>query len=140
MRTTVYFDPSWRAPIGVILVILEIKMAIICASIPIFWPILVRLGFGKILVVQEVQVKTEDRTDSVGVDVRFAADEKGLPRNSSGGSEMELTRTHSENSVMRYYKDLYVMEQVIPTSDFATHEVCVERAEIPVDHIEAMKQ
>jgi len=35
-----YPDPTWFTPIYVILSSIEIDLAIICASIPIFWPII----------------------------------------------------------------------------------------------------
>lgn len=54
------FDPTFATPLVYITSVLEVNMAIICASIPIFWP-LGQASFGKnnILVVNEIVVKTD---------------------------------------------------------------------------------
>ncbi|OHE96338.1 hypothetical protein CORC01_08410 [Colletotrichum orchidophilum] len=58
-------DPTWYAPGPVALSILEIDMAAICASLPVFWPVL-QNSMGMIFVTHEVKVTTEtiERTRS----------------------------------------------------------------------------
>ncbi|KAF6827198.1 hypothetical protein CMUS01_09113 [Colletotrichum musicola] len=58
------FDPTWYAPLPMLLSILEIDVAAICASLPVFWPVL-SSGIGGIFVTHEVKVEvtTEARDD-----------------------------------------------------------------------------
>ncbi len=74
--------------------VLEINVASICASVPIFWPI-IRPFFGAILVTREFSVKHEDR-------------DRDMTTLSSRG------RTASETELNAHYKDSYVMDLVDP--------------------------
>lgn len=60
-RATTYptFDPTWYAPISVILAAVEVDVAMVCACVPVFWPVL-RDGLGKIYVTKEIEI-THDR-------------------------------------------------------------------------------
>ncbi|KAK6211741.1 hypothetical protein QIS74_11005 [Colletotrichum tabaci] len=51
-------DVTWYAPLPMVLAILEIDIAAICASIPVFWPVL-QSSMGMIFVTREVKVTTE---------------------------------------------------------------------------------
>jgi hypothetical protein len=53
-------DTTWYGPISLILALLECDCASICASIPIFWPVLSPY-LGAIFVTQEVSVEHEYR-------------------------------------------------------------------------------
>ncbi len=53
-------DPTWYAPITIVLAALEVNMASICASVPVFWPV-IEQQFGKIFITQEVKVTSEER-------------------------------------------------------------------------------
>ncbi|KAH8885484.1 hypothetical protein GQ53DRAFT_695932, partial [Thozetella sp. PMI_491] len=53
-------DATWYAPVTMLLSIAEVTLASICASIPIFWPVL-SSSFGAIFVTKEVEVTTDDR-------------------------------------------------------------------------------
>ncbi|KXJ86588.1 hypothetical protein Micbo1qcDRAFT_110462, partial [Microdochium bolleyi] len=53
-------DPTWYAPVSVLLAVLEIDCAAICASMPIFWPQIAK-HWGGIVVVHEVKVTRETR-------------------------------------------------------------------------------
>lgn len=53
-------DPTWYAPQSVLLAVLEIDCAAICASLPIFWPQISK-HWGEIVVVKEVKVTRETR-------------------------------------------------------------------------------
>ncbi|KAI0159273.1 hypothetical protein BJ166DRAFT_327327 [Pestalotiopsis sp. NC0098] len=68
-------DPSWYGPISMILATLECDCASICASVPIFWPVLSPY-LGAIFVTQEVSVEHEYRDG-------FADEES---KGSSGGT------------------------------------------------------
>jgi hypothetical protein len=54
------YDPSWFGPGTLILATLEIDIASICASVPIFWPVL-STKILKIFVVTQVTVETRHR-------------------------------------------------------------------------------
>jgi hypothetical protein len=82
-------DPTWYGPISLLLAALEVNCASICASVPIFWPV-ISPYFGTIFVTQEVRVEHEYRD-------MFDEESKGrkdLSR-SSRGSQTELTTMES---------------------------------------------
>lgn len=54
------FDPSWYAPISLLLSTAEIDLASVCASAPVFWPMLCR-NVEKIFVTYELKITVEDR-------------------------------------------------------------------------------
>jgi hypothetical protein len=56
------YDPTWSSPATLILATLEVDIASICASVPIFWPVL-SSKFLEVFVVKEVIVERVDRTD-----------------------------------------------------------------------------
>ena len=86
-------DPTWYGPKSILLMVLEINVASICASVPIFWPIL-RPYVEAIFVTKEFSVKYEAR-ESIS---------------SSRG------RTGSEAGLNSHYKDSFVMDLVDPLS------------------------
>lgn len=53
-------DPSWYACVPAVLSVLEVNLATICASLPVFWPVL-KENLGRILVTREVDVTRETR-------------------------------------------------------------------------------
>jgi hypothetical protein len=76
--------------------ILEVNVASICASVPIFWPIL-RPYLGAIFVTREFSIKHEVRD----------METTSLPSQGRMGSETELNT---------YYNDPYITELVDPFS------------------------
>ena len=56
-------DPTWYPPTTVLLSVIEINTAMLTASIPIFWPVLRQFSFDRIVVVNEIIVKSEPRAD-----------------------------------------------------------------------------
>ncbi|KAH8905664.1 hypothetical protein BR93DRAFT_978837 [Coniochaeta sp. PMI_546] len=89
-------DPTWYGPKSILLMVLEVNVASICASVPIFWPVL-RPYLGAIFVTREFSVKHEIRVTETS-----SLPSRGLP-----GSETELNT---------YYNDPYVTELVDPFS------------------------
>jgi hypothetical protein len=65
--TVPVFDPSFSTPSIYIFSVLEINIAILCASIPIFWPLVTSLAGNKILVVNEVEVRTDRRSQNIAL-------------------------------------------------------------------------
>ncbi|KAK8119684.1 uncharacterized protein PG998_004310 [Apiospora kogelbergensis] len=55
-------DPTWYGPISILLGVLEINVASICASVPIFWPV-VAPYLGSIFVTHEVSVQVVEYRD-----------------------------------------------------------------------------
>lgn len=95
-------DPTWYGPISLLLATLECDCASICASVPIFWPVLSPY-LGAIFVTQEVSVEHEYRD----------ADEESKPHKSSNslpksGSQTELRKldvTTTTTTNMHYFYD-----------------------------------
>lgn len=58
------YDPSWYSPITIMLGAIEVDIASICASVPVFWPIL-RERVNGIFVTQEIQIVREDRVNGL---------------------------------------------------------------------------
>lgn len=63
--TTPVFDVTFYTPNVYIFSVLEIDVAILCASIPIFWPLVASLASNKILIVNEIEIRTERRSDAI---------------------------------------------------------------------------
>ena len=87
LGTVPVFDPSWATPTVFIFSILEINMAILTASIPIFWPLVTSLAMNKILIVNEIEIRTER------VDNSFALADQGKSFSGVGEDEIPNGRT-----------------------------------------------
>ena len=87
-------DSTFYSPVPVILGSLEINVAVLAASIPIFWPVVKNLGFRNITVVNEVTVSSEPRANYT----------TGELDTGSGGSERGESRAASVT--MRKSEDL----------------------------------
>ncbi|KAL1641285.1 hypothetical protein SLS58_006187 [Diplodia intermedia] len=128
-------DPTWLAPTSIVLSCLEVDIAVLCASIPIFWPLISALTFGKIFVVDEVIVRTEER-------------ERQRP--DTPGSETELRTYQSRTSgrhtpdASKHYKDPFVVDHVRPIGTDSlvnnSHTVNVEHTTVPLGQIERLMQ
>ncbi|KAK3381757.1 hypothetical protein B0H63DRAFT_476569 [Podospora didyma] len=86
------FDPSWYGPVSMILAAIEVDLASICASVPVFWPVLLRMTALKIFVMEEVEVKHEDR----GADMQFELNYRGW-RARSGSGETQSGGEYTKN-------------------------------------------
>ncbi|OTA99600.1 hypothetical protein M426DRAFT_324995 [Hypoxylon sp. CI-4A] len=84
--TSPTFDPTWYAPASIILGTLEVNIASICASVPIFWPPL-KARLDEIFVTREVTITTNRRSN------RFSTEP---------GNTMELQRPTSEDCENRW--------------------------------------
>jgi hypothetical protein len=99
-------DPTWYGSISIILAVLEVDCAAICASIPIFWPVL-EAKWGTIFITQEIKITREDRYLD---DEDHASSHHGRT-----GSEVELKRAESNHSTGgTNYNDMFVMRSVDP--------------------------
>ncbi|KAH8199254.1 hypothetical protein TruAng_006594 [Truncatella angustata] len=98
-------DPTWYGPISLLLATLECDCASICASVPIFWPVLSPY-LGAIFVTQEVSVEHEYRDMDEESKVQHSS--KSLPRPGSSTElkdlkKQEVTTTTTTN--MHYFYD-----------------------------------
>ncbi|KAK4209284.1 hypothetical protein QBC37DRAFT_378203 [Rhypophila decipiens] len=117
-------DPTWYGPRSLLLMILEVNVASICASVPIFWPVL-RPLFGAIFVTREFSVKTEIREFET-LDMDGKQSRGGTGGSSHDGGGVFGTRHGSETELNTYYKDPYITDLVDP---FRTVNKAVGRAE-----------
>jgi hypothetical protein len=92
-----YPDPTWHTPIFVILSGLEISLAIMCASMPIFWPI-IEQSFSAIFVSFDVEI-VEQRVENRGLSYELEHTQSRGSRKSSSASTEELTHGKTSYSV-----------------------------------------
>lgn len=55
------FDPSWYAATPILLSTMEVDLATVCASLPVFWPVLKKTLGPYIMVTHEVKITHESR-------------------------------------------------------------------------------
>ncbi|KAK1750383.1 hypothetical protein QBC47DRAFT_455295 [Echria macrotheca] len=84
-------DPTWYGPKSILLIILEINVASICVSVPIFWPV-ISPYFGAIFVTKEFAVEYETKSRS-----RSRSRKRG-----------------GDESWNDHYKDSFIMDLVDP--------------------------
>ncbi len=84
-------DATWYAPDTILLAVLEVTLASVCASVPIFWPVLSQQVI-RIFVTKEVKITHDDRY-------------------SIAGSDLELTEHSSKDA---HYNDSYISDLVNP--------------------------
>jgi hypothetical protein len=85
-----YFDTTWWTPLMIILSAVEVNLAIICASTPIFWP-MIETQFAAIFVSYEVNVTEERIGDDYGLAYELEHTKHGRQGSmkSSGGTSIE---------------------------------------------------
>lgn len=108
-------DPTWYSPISILLAVLEVDCASICASVPIFWPALVE-SWGMIFVTKEITVTHEHRLDRLRGHSSMGFDLSNSGSHSRAGSETELRIELKEQKSSRdlHYADEFVIGQVDP--------------------------
>jgi hypothetical protein len=71
-------DMPYHTPIVYLFSVLEVNIAIIAASIPIFWPVIATLASNKIWVVNEIEVRVEETSrGSVSTNGEIGLEERG---------------------------------------------------------------
>ncbi|KAF2260098.1 hypothetical protein CC78DRAFT_571419 [Lojkania enalia] len=133
--TDPYIDFTWWSAKAVILSCLEINLAIICASMPIFWPVFEK-SLAHIFVTREVHIMEHQRLDDRGAEYeleRFNSYtgsklERGESiKSSSGASEtLKRERTTDDPDPFAHYKDRFVIELVDPLAGGNTKSPGVE--------------
>ncbi|KFA56577.1 hypothetical protein S40293_01135 [Stachybotrys chartarum IBT 40293] len=122
------FDPAWYGPITLLLAVIEVDVASICASIPVFWPVLAS-KIEMITVTREVKIERTHRFSTIG-DATTGDSVELVPtsrRTSHNSLEIRTSRA-TDGGRAKHYKDNFVLSQVNPLSD----EVRVE-TEISVE-------
>ncbi|KAL0930378.1 uncharacterized protein CTRU02_214453 [Colletotrichum truncatum] len=106
-------DFTWYAPISIVLSCIEVDLAMVASSVPIFWPVLRRFRDG-IFVTKEIEVTRETRRlDSIILedDMELEPD-----RRSRVGSEASLRQDAAATVRSERYADEFVLQQVDPLS------------------------
>lgn len=105
------FDPTWYGVGVVVLGMMEVNAASVCACVPVFWPVLTA-RIDQIFVTQEVKITRERRFSGDGDDEIELHDGENSMHSRAGSvtsqSQMHLTKKTA------HYMDDYVMEQVDP--------------------------
>lgn len=132
-------DPTWYGPISILLASLEIDVAIICASVPVFWPVLTS-SLDRIFITREIKIERNHRFSSIDENHDSNSSFERLHKITSldeleAGARPTSVLTawgtfcaeHSlENLELKevkpayvndHYKDSYVIAQVDPLSD-----------------------
>ncbi|KAI0016643.1 hypothetical protein F4780DRAFT_669889 [Xylariomycetidae sp. FL0641] len=118
-KATTYpvLDPTWYGPTSIVLAAMEVDLASICASIPIFWPIITH-NIGKIFVTQEVHVTHHHRRLSEdNYELSPSARGSSVGERSRGDSTASLDPTASSHHAPTpdvHYKNAFVKNTVIP--------------------------
>ena len=92
-------DMSFHTPIVFVFSVLEINIAIVAASIPIFWPVIATLASNEIFVVNEVQIHIQEASrDSFG---------SGNAITHSEGKEVFSGRTSKVRAITKAHERRY---------------------------------
>lgn len=65
------FDPTWYGATPIVLSTMEVELATVCASLPVFWPVLKKQLGPYIVVTHEVKITHEDRRWGDGDEVEL---------------------------------------------------------------------
>ncbi|KXH53988.1 hypothetical protein CSAL01_09871 [Colletotrichum salicis] len=106
-------DPMWYGPLSIVLSAVEVDLAMIASSVPIFWPVL-RQRFPGIFVTKEVEVTREvRRLESVELEDDM---EMEPARRSRVGSEASLRQenVNQGGGAGGRYMDEFIANQVDP--------------------------
>jgi hypothetical protein len=128
--TSPTFDPTWYGPISILLTILEVNAATICASVPVFWPVLTA-RLDKIFVTQEIKIERTHRFSTIDDDyeLQHSPTGSGASKESEGlyGVHSRDTSQSSLTMVGRqkggHYNDKYIAAQVDPLSSVGRVEL-----------------
>ncbi|KAK9772331.1 hypothetical protein SCAR479_11031 [Seiridium cardinale] len=105
------FDPTWYGTGVIVLGMMEVNAASICACIPVFWPVLTK-RIDQIFVTQEVKI-TRERRFSEERDDGIELNDGASSMHSRGGSMTSQSQMHLTKQSTHYMDD-YVLDQVDP--------------------------
>ncbi|KAF1927875.1 uncharacterized protein M421DRAFT_421069 [Didymella exigua CBS 183.55] len=112
------FDFTWWYPEVLIISCLEVDFAIICASMPIFWPIVVT-NWNAIFVTKEVHITHQDRVQGFEMgrptSLKSTASQEGLTKLPSGEQKSYYYNDFGEEASTGKSPALTVSEEVAPS-------------------------
>jgi len=100
--TIPYFDPTFHTPPIYVFSVLEVNVAILTASIPIFWPLVSSLAGNKILVVNEIEVRSSQRDSQMGLTQRTTTEddnERGMDMAFGTGFGLGFANDKNETAI-----------------------------------------
>ncbi|KAG8167610.1 hypothetical protein KVR01_003299 [Diaporthe batatas] len=111
------FDPTWYGTTPIVLSCMEVDLAAVCASLPVFWPVIQR-GIGSVIVVtHEVKITREQRrtgnenTGQAGndsVELRRQQSEEVLLEN---GNALPIQSNRFSSGSHGYYRNSFTSKQ-----------------------------
>lgn len=116
------FDPTWYGPTPIVLSSMEVCLATICASLPVFWPVLKKTLGPYIMVTHEIKVTRQSRQD-----YEYGDGDTELPRR---GPTLEwedplrlpsLVEGKSHDTSYQFSVSSPQQEDFGPNSSFRTH-------------------
>lgn len=110
-------DPTWYGPKAILLAVVEVDLATMTASVPVFWPLL-QEGFGRIFVTQEVEVTHQRLSgdDDKGRSSRFGDHISAVESHEMMSSDETLSGSLSLNMVRTPDKAMTAQSaEVVPT-------------------------
>jgi hypothetical protein len=121
-----YIDFTWWTPISIILSCLEIDLAIMCASMPIFWPV-IEESFAAIFVTREVQITEQRRYSFADRGLAYELEhsdamqrQPSVKTQSTSRESLVITRELSgKQHLDDHYRDPYLAAHVDPFGDAA---------------------
>ncbi|KAF2441746.1 hypothetical protein P171DRAFT_456729 [Karstenula rhodostoma CBS 690.94] len=123
-----YLDFTWWTPISTILSCVEIDLAIMCASMPIFWPVL-QESIAAIFVTHEVQVTEQRRYSFADRGLAYELEHRDAMRRhssvktqSTSRESLVIAREVSGKNAHQHYRDPYLAAQVDPFGDTAQEQ------------------
>ncbi|KAF9738537.1 hypothetical protein PMIN06_001699 [Paraphaeosphaeria minitans] len=126
-----YIDFTWWTPISIILSCLEIDLAIMCASMPIFWPV-IEESFAAIFVTREIQITEQRRYSFADRGLAYELEHSDTMRRqasvktqSTSRESLVVTREVSGKNLQEHYRDPYVTATVDPFGDMAQERLAV---------------
>lgn len=122
--TSPTFDPTWYGPTPIMLSSLEIYLSAICASLPVFWPVIKKTLGPYIMVTHEVQIVRESRygpgTGARAVGGGLDDDNVGLRQHTwgsledgSGGIKLQEVQASESSDKLGHYRDSFTKQHVL---------------------------
>ncbi|KAF2202431.1 hypothetical protein GQ43DRAFT_462388 [Delitschia confertaspora ATCC 74209] len=145
------FDMAFNAPISVLLSSMEVSFALTSSSIPVFWPVLVKLGLGQILLVHEVQITEETRATAPGAggvsngntfrrDKRSEGDRDGSDSMGKGEAELEELDFSERTSIAESERGLRHSSSKTPLTGATTVQEAYYRDAFVATHVNPLKK
>ncbi|KAL1850117.1 hypothetical protein Daus18300_013045 [Diaporthe australafricana] len=106
------FDPTWYGTTPIVLSCMEVDIAAICASLPVFWPVIQKSIGSVIIVTHEVKITREQRLtgdgSDQGVELRRQRSEEVLLED---GDALPIQMNRSSFGSGDYYRNSFTSKQ-----------------------------